>query len=168
MPKLMPRKRTILGGVLAVGLVAGIWLSDKLPQFGSGFGLGSGGDGLVGKKDTSDVAVNAGEKKSTPESKDPKPLRTDDAPADDVLTILVEDHHYAVWRKTRKGNGYFPEELEKVIELAQATQPNDDGVRVRIIRSSSARYTAWQRLQAELVKANVSAESIVNSKELLK
>lgn len=168
MAKLMPRKRTILGSVLAIGLIAGVWLGDKLPKFGSGFGLGSGGDSIIGKPNLSDSTVHAGEQKSESEAHGPKPIRTDDAPSDNVLTILVEDRHYAVWRKTRKGNGYFPEELDKLIELAQAASPDNDGVRVRIIRSESARLTAWQRLQSELVKANIPADSILLTKELLK
>ena len=178
MPQMMPRKRTILGGTLAVGLIAGIYFSDLLPHMGSGIGLGTGGDGILGKPDTQNVSVNAGnEAKSAATSKgegDPadqskelKPQRTDEAPPDDVLTILVEDRHYAVWRKTRKGNGYFPAELEKVVALALKAEPNDDGVRVRIIRSKSARVTAWKALQEGLVQAGVPAEAILLPKDLV-
>ena len=178
MSRMMPRKRTILGGTLAVGLVAGIYLSGMLPHLGDGIGLGTGGDGMLGKPNVQDISVSAGddaEKKSTSNeesedadtSKQVKPRRPEEAPADDVLTILVEDRHYAVWRKTRKGNGYFPADLEKIIDLALKAQPNDDGVRVRIIRSKSARITAWKALQAGLVEAGISAESIVLPKDLV-
>ena len=178
MSRLMPRKRTILGGTLAVGLVAGIYLSGTLPHLGDGIGLGTGGDGLLGKPDAQDVSVSTGDdvtKNSTAneegedadKSKQVKPRRTEEPPADDVLTILVEDRHYAIWRKTRKGNGYFPAELEKIVDLALKAQPNDDGVRVRIIRSKSARITAWKALQAGLVEAGIPAESIVLPKDLV-
>ena len=179
MSRLIPRKRTILGGTLAIGVIAGIYLSGKLPHMGSGFGLGTGGDSVIGQPDTSQVAVKAGDAaKSSASSEDDhgerdltakpiKPLRTEEAPPDDVLTILVEDRHYAVWRKTRKGNGYFPAELDDVIRMALKTPPNDDGLRVRIVRSTSARVTAWKSLQTELVKAGVPAESIVVPKELV-
>lgn len=180
MSRLMPRKRTILGGTLAVGLVAGIYLSGMLPHLGDGIGLGTGGDGLLGKPDSQDVSVSTGddvrknltaneEGEDADKSKQVKPRRTEEVPADDVLTILVEDRHYAVWRKTRKGkgNGYFPAGLDKIIDLALKAQPNDDGVRVRIIRSKSARITAWKSLQAGLVEAGIPAESIVLPKDLV-
>ena len=109
MTRLLPRKRTVIGGTLAVGLVAGIWLSGKLPHTGSGFGLGSGGDGVLGQPDTSNVAVQADDgmakSDSTSDSVEhgKKPKRTDAEPLDDVLTILVDGRHYSVWRKTRNG-----------------------------------------------------------------
>lgn len=174
MAGLLPRKRTILGGTLAVGLVAGIWLSGRLPQMGSGFGLGSGGDSVLGQPDTSTVAVQTDEdvvksdSNRDPVEPDPKPKRTDAEPLDDVLTILVEDRHYAVWRRTRKGNGYFPAELDELIQLALATSSNEDGLRVRVLRSESARVTAWQKLQSELVQAGIPAEAIVLTKDLVK
>lgn len=174
MARLMPRKRTILGGTLAVGLVAGLWLSGKLPHLGSGFGLGSGGDGLLGKPDASNVAVQSGDRSRSSEADvestkaDSKPKRTDAEPLDDLLTILVEDRHYAVWKKTRKGNGYFPAELEELIPLALNAKPNDEGLRVRILRSESARVTAWQKLQSELVQSGVPADAIVLTKDLVK
>lgn len=174
MARWLPRKRTILGGTLATGLLVGLWLSDKLPHLGSGFGLGSGGDGLVGKPGTGDVAVQAGnglsKSHSTNEAdeREPKPKRTDNEPLDDVLTILVEDRHYAVWRKTRKGNGYFPAELDELVQLALNAKPNDEGLRVRIRRSESARVTTWQKLQSELVQAGVPAEAILLTKDLVK
>ena len=178
MARIIPRKRTILGGTLAVGLVAGIFLSGKLPHLGSGIGLGTGGDGLLGKPSAKDVSVSTGndhqksaahhdEVEAMDKAKSSKPKRNDAAPADDVLTILVEDRHYAVWRKTRKGNGYFPADLEKLVELASKAQPNDDGVRVRILRSKSARITAWKALQSGLVEAGIPAESIIVSKDLV-
>lgn len=174
MAGLLPRKRTVIGGTLAVGLVAGIWLSGKLPHTGSGFGLGSGGDGVLGQPDTSNVAVQAddGGAKSDSASDSvehgPKPKRTDAEPLDDMLTILVDGRHYSVWRKTRKGNGYFPAELDELISLALAAKPNEDGLRIRILRSTTARVTAWQKLQSEFVQAGVPAAAIVVPRDLVK
>ncbi len=174
MARLLPRKRTVLGGTLAVGLVAGIWLSGRLPQMGSGFGLGSGGDGVLGQTETKPIAAQTDEEVVKSDSNnesaehDPKPKRTDAEPLDEVLTILVEDRHYAVWRKTRKGNGYFPAELDELVQLALAAAANEDGLRVRVLRSESARVSAWQKLQSELVQAGVPAEAIVLTKDLVK
>lgn len=174
MARLTPRKRTIVGGTLAVGLIVGIWLSGFLPQLGSGLGLGTGGDTVIGKPETSQVSVNASldetEQSNSSElkSKKPKPAPVDVEPLDDVLTILVEDRHYAVWKKTRTGNGFFPSELSAVVTLAMNSKPNDDGLRVRILRSESARVTAWQKLQQELVQAGIPAESILMAKDLVK
>ena len=173
MARWIPRKRTILGGTLVIGLIAGIWLSDNLPHMGSGFGLGSGGDGILGQPAASNVAVQAGDgsiKSDTVEAADEQVStlkRTDAELLDDVLTILVEDRHYAVLRKTRKGNGYFLAELDELVQLARDAKPSDDGLRVRILRSESARVTAWQKLQSELVQAGVPAEAIVLPKDLV-
>ena len=174
MSRLMPRKRTILGGVLAIGIAAGIYFGDKLPHFGSGFGLGSGGDRLVGKPDVSNVAVDATEGDESNSSKDePRPgkvrklTESEQMPPDDVLTVLVEERHYAVWKKTRRGNGYFPTELPALIELAMKTPNNSEGLRVRVVYTKAARYPAWHTLQQKLVEAGVPAESIVLTDELV-
>lgn len=172
MARLMPKKRTILGGTLLVGAAIGLWFSNLLPKLGSGFGLGSGGDSIVGKADIDNVAVQSGEAAKSKSSSDSstsgrKPVRTEDGPPDDVFTILVEERHYAVWRTTRKGNGYFPTELDEIVQMALKTQPNDDGLRVRIVRSTTARITARQKLQAALVQAGVPAESILLQKDLV-
>ena len=181
MTRFIPRKRTILGGVLAVGIAAGLYLGAKLPHMGSGFGLGQGGDGVIGQPDISEVSVTADVTgKSASQSNDPNkadaasdndhgpaPKRTEADPLDEVLTILVEDRHYAVWKKTRKGNGYFPVDVSEIVDLAKNSQPNDDGIRVRILRTRSARVTAWQPLQAELVKAGIRTDEILVPKELI-
>lgn len=179
MSRIMPRKRTILGGTLAVGLVAGIYLSGKLPHMGSGFGLGTGGDSVIGRPDTSQVTVKAGDPTSKSQTREDhgsdanaatkpsKPRAIEYTPPDDVLTIVVTDQRYAVWRKTRKGDGYFVGELEDMIQLALKAKPNDDGVRVRILRNKNARLVAWKTLQEELVQAGIPAESILFPKELI-
>ncbi len=175
MARLMPRKRTILGGVLAVGILAGIWFGDKLPHLGSGFGLGSGGDGLIGKPDVSAVSVNATDATKSDDATDSKsatakvrkPTASDALPPDDVLTVLVEEHHYAVWKKTRKGNGYFPAELPAIVELALKTPANSEGLRVRVVYTKAARYPAWHTLQQKLVEAGVAADSVVLTDELI-
>ncbi|MFM9964863.1 MAG: hypothetical protein ACKV2Q_26960 [Planctomycetaceae bacterium] len=171
---LLPRKRTVIGGTLAVGLVAGIWLSGKLPHSGTGFGLGSGGDGMLGQPDPNSAAalakedISKSDSSGAPAEHRAQPRRTDAEPLDDVLTILVDGRHYSVWRKTPKGNGYFLAELDELIPLALNSKRNDEGLRVRILRSESARVTAWQKLQSELVQAGVPAESIVLTKDLVK
>ena len=174
MARLMPRKRTILGGVLAIGIVAGVWFGDKLPHLGSGIGLGSGGDSLVGKPDLSETSVNATDKDAhdsksseTSTAKVRKPVATDKLPPDDVLTVLVEEHHYAVWKKTRRGNGYFPTELPAIVELALKTPANSEGLRVRVVFTKAARYPAWHTLQQKLVDAGVSADAVVLTDELV-
>lgn len=174
MNRVMPRKRTILGGVLAIGIAAGIYFGDKLPHFGSGFGLGSGGDGLIGKPDVGHVAVDASAEDETESSKEePRPDKvrkltdSDQMPPDDVLTVLVEEHHYAVWKKTRRGNGYFPTELPALIELALKTPNNSEGLRVRVVYTKAARYPAWHTLQKKLVEAGVPADAIVLTDELV-
>ena len=180
MSRLMPRKRTILGGVLALGIAAGIYFGDKLPHLGSGFGLGSGGDSLIGKPDLSKAAVNGADSDKSHNgdetelaNEEPRPAKvrklaeSDQMPPDDVLTVLVEERHYAVWKKTRRGNGYFPTELPALVELALKTPTNSEGVRVRVVYTKAARYPAWHTLQQKLVDAGVPADTILLTDELI-
>ena len=88
-------------------------------------------------------------------------------PLDEVLTILVADRSYAVWRMTPEVTGYFLAEFDELVRLARNAKPNDDGVRVRILRSESAKVSAWQKLQTELVQAGIPAEAIVLTKDLV-
>ena len=173
MARLMPSKSKIVGGILVVGAGIGLWLSSLLPKLGSGFGFGSGGDSVVGLPQSenasgqTDAATDSAPKDPRDESGDsPGRVTADDAPPDDVLTILVEEHHFAVWRTTRKGNGYFPMKLDDVVQLALKAEPNADGLRVRIVRSALARVTARQKLHAELVQAGIPADSILVDPEL--
>jgi hypothetical protein len=173
MARWMPRKRTILGGTLAVGLGVGLWLSGKLPQMGSGFGLGSGGDGMLGKPDPSEVAASNDQADNSAADHDsekhtPNLTRTEaEPPVDHLLTILVDGRTYSVWRTSPKSNGYYPADLDELVQLALNAKPNDEGLRVRILRSESARVTAWQKLQSELVQAGVPADEIVLTKDLV-
>ena len=184
MSRLMPRKRTILGGVLAVGIAAGIYFGDKLPHLGSGFGFGSGGDGLLGKPDVGKVAVDSTDSSTTRERAESdsssdqshdadrspkirKPIAPNQIPPDDVLTVLVEEHHYAVWKKTRRGNGYFPTELPAIVKMALKVPANSEGLRVRVVYTKAARYPAWHTLQRELVAAGVPTESIILTDEMV-
>ena len=184
MSRLMPRKRTILGGVLVAGIGVGLYLSGKLPHLGSGFGLGSGGDSILGKPDVSHVAVQSSDSPSTltdddmdsppdktidqeKSNKIRKPRASDQLPPDDVLTILVEEHHYAVWKKTRGGSGYFPTALPDIVEMALKMPTNPDGLRVRVVYTKAARYPAWHTLQQELLAAGVPAGTIILTDELV-
>ena len=88
-------------------------------------------------------------------------------PLDEVLTILVADRSYAVWRMTPEVTGYFLAEFDELVRLARNAKPSDDGVRVRILRSESAKVSAWQKLQTELVQAGIPAEAIVLTKDLV-
>ena len=184
MSRLMPRKRTILGGVLVAGIGVGLYLSGKLPHLGSGFGLGSGGDGILGKPDVSHVAVQSSDSASTlkdegressfdktadqeKSDKIRKPRASDKLPPDDVLTVLVDEHDYAVWKKTRGGNGYFPTALPAIVEMALKRPANPDGLRVRVVYTQTARYPAWHALQQELLAAGIPARTIELTDELV-
>lgn len=183
MSRLMPRKRTILGGVLAAGIAVGLYLSGQLPHLGDGFGLGSGGDGVLGKPDASHVAVQSSETMATPKDDDEsskdeatdqeksnkirKPGTSDKLPPDDVLTVLVEEHHYAVWKKTRTGNGYFPTKLPEIVEMAVKMPINANGLRVRVVYTQAARYPAWHTLQQELLAAGIPAKTIDLTEEVI-
>ena len=155
------RKRTVVGGLLVVGAVLGTFMSGLLPGFGSGSGVGA-------QSPDGDTAQTA------PDSVQPEP-----APADEpvvakietsahapVLEIRIDNYDYFVADNSSK-TGVRKVDLDEAVKLAQVTTGNDDGIRVRIVRSRSARLTAWTTLHDSLVKADLSLDSIRMPKDLV-
>lgn len=155
------KKRTIAGGLLLVGAVLGTFMSGLLPGFGSGNGIG---------------AQTSGSNSATPATdevpQEPAPVqgptvaKVESAPPPAVLDIRIANHDYYV-ADDESATGVRQVDLDEAVELAKATTGNDDGIRVRILRSESARLTAWTTLHDSLVKADLSLDSIRMPKDLV-
>ncbi len=155
------KKRTVVGGLLVVGAVFGTFMSGLLPGFGSGSGVGA-------QSPANDSAVTGRDDAPPDQAPVQKPVVAKDetsAPAP-VLEIRIDNHDYFVTDNDSE-TGVRKIDLDEAVKLAQVTTGNDDGIRVRIVRSRSARLTAWTTLHDSLVKANLSLDSIRMPKDLV-
>jgi hypothetical protein len=157
------KKRTIAGGLLLVGAVLGTFMSGLLPGFGSGTGIRAQSAG--------DDSTRAGQ--NLPDEKPQESAPVETSPITDakvntpvVLEIRIDNHDYIV-PDDGSATGVRTVDLDEVVKLAQATTGNDDGIRVRILRTGSARLTAWTTLHDSLVKAGLSLDSIRMPKDLV-
>jgi hypothetical protein len=150
---LLPRKRTVVGGLLAVGMVLGAWLSGLLP----GFGLGSG------DQKNAVVSVSSSNHVLPPVSVDEtiKAVSAESFIVDaEVLEVVVREESYLIRLTADGSERRVPADLGRIVELAQATTGNKDGIRVVILREPSARFLTWKTLEKELAGVGLAADSI--------
>lgn len=153
MKRILPRKRTVVGGVLAVGIVIGAWLSGLLP----GIGLGTGD-----KKDEV-ASVSTSNHVLPPVAVDEtiKAVSTESLLVDpEVLEVVVREESYLIRVVANGTDRRVPADLQRILDLAQATTGNRDGIRVVILREPSARFLTWKALQEQLAAAGLDADSI--------
>ncbi|MFT4559172.1 MAG: hypothetical protein ACI8P0_000947 [Planctomycetaceae bacterium] len=155
------KKRTVVGGLLVVGAVLGTFMSGLLPGFGSGSGVGA-----QGPVNDSPNAVSRDALTEPAPVENPVVAKVETAPRPAVLEIRVDNHDYFVADNSSE-TGVRQVDLDEAVELAQAATGNDDGIRVRIVRSRSARLTAWTTLHDSLIKAELSMDSIRMPKDLV-
>ena len=155
------KTRTIAGGLVVVGAVLGTFMSGLLPGFGSGSGVGAQDAG----DNSPPVSPNKAQQEPAPAEKPAVSEVVTEASAA-VLDIRIDNHDYVV-TDNASATGVRNIDLDEVIKLAQRATGNDDGIRVRILRSQSARLTAWLTLHDSLLKAGLSEDSIRMPKNLV-
>lgn len=157
-----PKTRTIAGGLVIAGAVLGTFMSGLFPGFGSGNGIGA----QVGETDASSASPETSSNeppKETVPVEQPASRPVESAPPV-ILEVRIDNHDYLV----PDGNGGFRQtELDEIVRLARTTTGNDDGIRVRIVRTRSARFAAWSALYDSLEEAGLSRDSIRMPKELI-
>ena len=157
------KKRTIAGGLLLVGAVLGAFMSGLLPGFGSGSGIrvqGAGDDSTRASQSATDETPREPAQAEVPAVVDVK------SPPPVVLEIRIDNHDFIV-PDGSTATGVRTVDLDEAVELAQLTTGNDNGIRVRILRTGSARLTAWTTLHDSLVKSGLSLDSIQMPKDLV-
>lgn len=155
------KKRTIAGGLLIIGAVFGAFMSGLLPGFGSGSGIGVQS---AGSDSTSVLPIDVRQEPAPVD--DPVVAKVETSAQSTVLEIRIDNHDYFV-RDDSSATGVRGVNLDEAVKLAQATTGNDDGIRVRILRSQSARLSAWTTLFDSLMRAELSQDSIQMPKELV-
>lgn len=79
---------------------------------------------------------------------------------DNVVTVLIDGHEYAVLTKRDGKEEYRAASVDQVVSLAKIAQGDDTGVRVKVLRRESARASAEEQLRGSLVSAGIPAPSI--------
>jgi hypothetical protein len=146
--------RYVAGGALALGIAAGVWLGDWFKGFGPGGGEGSGlrrsGEGVQ----TSVASGNGAELGVTAASLDRIPPVT-------TLRVVIRDRSYFL----RDGATDTPVELSALVEAAQRQPPDDDGIKLRLYRTNTARVTAELQLKDALHAAGIADAAIYTAKD---
>lgn len=151
------KKRTIAGGLVVAGAVLGTMISGLLPGFGAGSGI-----------EVTTATPTDTDSSHAPKPEDPQQTDSTDveaAPVPKVLEVRVDDRDYLIPDSSEAG--FRRADLSEVITLAKATTGNDEGIRVRIIRSRSARVVAWSTLYDSLEESGLARDSIRMPKELI-
>lgn len=154
--KTLFRKRNILGTALIAGIGMGVYLG----QF-KGFGLGGGSQFGLGLSD--------GETQATIESPagaikplDIKPVDPENSvtsqDVSDVVRVLIDDRKFKL--KSEISGAEIPVDLKKLIELIQQAPGDEDGLRVRIYRTTTSRASAEESLKQELTAAGIDETAI--------
>ena len=156
--RLLPNGRLIGGAVVAAAAV-GIYLGTKF----QGWGVGDGGGGGIGTAPPGDVVVSTegNNGKRPPRSKSGS---SGSAPA--ALDVIIDGDGYQL----RQGPGkkdVADATLAEILRLLKDSPPDNDCVRMRIFRRSSALPTAEIRIQDALQEAGVAGSQIHHVKELL-
>jgi hypothetical protein len=158
------KTRTIAGGLVIAGAVLGTFMSGLMPGFGSGSGV------LV---QVSSIDESAASSENPANNQQQKPASVEQPDASEAVTALppsvlevrVDNHDYLV--PDGGPAGFRKIDLEDIVKLAQATTGNDDGIRVRIVRTRSARLAAWSALHDSLEKSGLPRDAIRMPKELI-
>ena len=129
------------GAILILGILLGMFMD--LP------GLGSG------------TTVSKGEGKNTPTTERSPDAEVDDSPhSAGLITVLIDDRSYSLVKKVGEETVFSPAELTNIVKQATRVTGNEDGIRVRILRRESARYSAETNLRNALADAGIATEAV--------
>jgi hypothetical protein len=158
------KKRTIATALIAGGVAVGVYVSGWLPKLGNGeLGLGGGAPAPQEQHAAEPSPPAAAAKPQSPAESVDAPHESGAGPREfrpDVLHVLIDGRQYLVRKPADGGEEYQPATLDEVVELAQATPGDEDGIRVRINRRGSARATAEIALRDRFTAAGLPPESI--------
>ena len=136
-------RRVAVGGgvILILGILMGMFM--ELPGLGSGT-MVSKGEGAASptKNNSPDTQVDTGLQSSG------------------LITVLIDDRSYSLVKKVGDETVFSPTELTTIVNQATKVTGNEDGIRVRILRRESARYSAETNLRNALADAGIENEAV--------
>lgn len=141
-----------VGAAVVIAFLLGMYTG--IPGFGGGDG--PSGEGGAAKGDTSAAG----------------PITADDTMTksgleDEVVTVLIDGHKFAVLTKVAGESKYQPVPMDKVVSLAKLAKGDDSGVRVKVQRRETARMSAQEELRASLLNAGIPTSAVYWPTQLL-
>ena len=143
------RGMKISTALVLLGIVAGTFLGQWLPDFGGG-----GGEGLMPARSTDAKTPPETEK----ETEEPPP---EDAPTvnGNVLQITIRGRGY--WLKATEVEPEQEITLKQAVSLATTARGDENGIRVHVTRDDTARAKTEDELEKALLQAELPPQSIV-------
>ena len=157
------RTRTLVTGLIGVGVGIGWLINQYIPDFGSGgIGFGPGGADTAVTTTADSAAGQSPAIVSTPEAVPETPPETLGGPGNTapVVYVLLDGRDFFIRTKGGEKPEYRRASLGEILAAAHAAKGDEDGLRVRIARKQSARATTEQQLRAGLQQAGFSPEAI--------
>ena len=159
--------RRMKWGIGAAGVVGVAWLLVNVFNLDLG-GVGGGGDERLGLPEpaTQSAPVHDSVPAEPPVQSEPETgLVSTDNPAQavgsgGVVEVLVDDRTYSLRHGTGAEAEWIAAEPEAVVAYARQAEGSESGVRVRILRTPSARATAEERLIESLRDAGIAMNEI--------
>ena len=148
------------GGVLILGIILGQYLG-LTPGINSGPGEGEGR--VEPESEESSPSVMASTESDMvpvliqPEPREQKSLA--EIPLQ-VLDILIDDRSYKVKADSQPREKYQPADMETILMLAGRATGDEDGVKVRVYRTGSARVVPEKTLKEELTKSGLDTQQV--------
>lgn len=154
------KKRTWLGAAAAVGVLIGINFPEFWKGFGGGgaslFGTGSQPEDDSGSTKTAAHIAQVSNVKSSGQGKSDSDETLDETP--DVVRVLIAERAFAI---VNDEGDERPASLAQIVRLARRVPGDVDGIKLRVERKPSSRYSAEEALREALADAGVSEEAIL-------
>lgn len=143
--------KQVVTGAVVIGLVAGIYLGGFFKGFGLGGGAGTGpGNGAASTaKKSSDKPAPADAEPDDGGDFDSSANYRDPA---QCVEVLIEERDFQVRSKSGK---LERKTLDEVLALARVATGTEDGLRVKVFRSGTARASAETALKDGLTEAGI-------------
>jgi hypothetical protein len=165
-----PTQRVSRAGIGGGALLIALALYLLFRGFGPG-GTGSSGSGTgPGESQPtlittqSDPSAQESEKKSLALPDPTEGRLADDekkALAGNVLTVLIDERDYLIELPGEPESLFRPTSLPRIIELAELTKGDSNGIRVRILRRETARALSEQELLNELLRIGIRKDHVI-------
>jgi hypothetical protein len=165
-----PTRRVSRAGLGGGALLIALALYLLFRGFGPG-GTGSSGSGTgpgesqpVLITTQADPSAQENSKKSLVSPDSTEGGLTDDekkALSGNVLTVLIDERDYLVELPSDSESLFRPTSLPRIIELAELTKGDSNGIRVRILRRETARALSEQELLNELLRIGIRKDHVI-------
>ncbi|QDV20746.1 hypothetical protein Pan153_54240 [Gimesia panareensis] len=148
------------GGVLILGIILGQFFG-LTPGINSGPGQGEDQSESQPEESSSSIMAST-ESDVVPVlvQPEPKPQKTLAELPLQVLDILIDDRSYLVKAESQPREQYQPAEMEQILKLVARATGDEDGIKVRVYRTGSARVVPEKVLKEELKKAGLGSPQV--------